>query len=269
MHSLAVQKRHLQNAKVPTAVYAVETRSGEVRLFNIPTLERRNVATTLELREDAPDDGNIHMRGHAAVFGRKSDDLGGFREVINPGAFKDVLDMHPDVRALFNHNPDKVLGRTRSNTLDLREDPRGLHYYVQAAPTSYARDLEILLKRGDVDQSSFAFSMGTDSRERWEESEDGEIVRTILKVDGLYDVSPVTYPAYPQTDVSTNSAADIADTATIEVEPEVRTDPEATGDAETVQAQETQKLAALDELRAGAQRRLAEAKTSLARSSRP
>lgn len=209
---LAVERRQLHGASA--SVYRVETRSGDIRTFRVPEREVRTVPTTLEVvetRDDSPvPEGEFHLRGHAAVFGRKSDDLGGFREIINPGAFKRVLDENPDVRALFNHDSNYVLGRTKSNTLDLREDPRGLHYYVKAADTSYARDLKVLMVRGDVDQSSFAFSMAG-GRERWEEDDKGNITRTIIEVSGLFDVSPVTYPAYPAAESApVRSAADPA-----------------------------------------------------------
>lgn len=211
---LAVERRQLHGAHA--SIYRVETRDGDVKTFKVPDREVRTVHTSLELvetRDDAPvPDGEFHIRGHASVFGRKSEDLGGFREVINPGAFKRVLDQNPDVRALFNHDSNYVLGRTKSNTLDLREDPRGLHYYVKAADTSYARDLKVLMSRGDVDQSSFAFSMAG-GRERWEEDDDGNITRTIIEVGGLFDVSPVTYPAYPHAD---STVAHSHDTDTVE-----------------------------------------------------
>ena len=163
----------------------------------MPKIERRLFETTLSLetREDKPP----VIRGHAAVFGKLSDNLGGFRERIKPGAFAKSLKGKPDVRALFNHDPNFILGRTKSGTLRVTEDERGLAYEVDPPDTQVARDLMESLKRGDVDQSSFGFYVITDE---WHK-ENGHMVRELVEVDiHNGDVSPVTYPAYPQTSVS-------------------------------------------------------------------
>jgi HK97 family phage prohead protease len=165
--------------------------------------ERRRVPVDkIEIR--AKDDGSYTFEGHAAVFDEMSDDLGGgfgsFREMLKRGAFKGVL--KDDVRLLFNHNPDLVLARTTSGTLKLTEDPRGLKVIADVAPTSYASDLRVLLERGDVSQMSFAFRIGEAGADEWHEDEDGNVTRTILRVGEMFDVSAVTYPAYPQTDAA-------------------------------------------------------------------
>jgi uncharacterized protein len=146
----------------------------------------------IESREDKP-----VIIGHGAVFNRMSENLGGFREQIDPKAFDEVLTN--DVRALINHNSDKILGRTKSGTLRLSVDDTGLKYEIDPPDTSYAHDLLENLKRGDITQSSFGFSVEKDA---WNEDADGGVVRTILKVARLYDVSPVTFPAYPDADVA-------------------------------------------------------------------
>lgn len=157
---------------------------------------RRNADfSDVELREDGD---KIQFTGHAAVFTRLSEDLGGFRERIQPGAFKKVLDANADVRFLFNHDPNHVMARTKSGTMELREDPKGLRVYAELAPTTIAKDLRVLVKRGDVDGMSFAFSVDKDV---WAE-EDGVLTRTIVSFRDLFDVGPVVYPAYPQTDAS-------------------------------------------------------------------
>lgn len=143
---------------------------------------------------DAPE--GTTLRGHAAVFNRVSHDLGGFRTRISPGAFRDVLATNPDVHLVWDHNMRYVLARTANNTLDLREDHNGLRVFAKLAPTTYAKDLEILMRRGDLDQMSFACTIGKD---RWDEQH-GEIVRTILSVDGLFDVTVCAQGAFPQTD---------------------------------------------------------------------
>jgi HK97 family phage prohead protease len=163
-------------------------------------MERR--VFPVEMRVKRGEDGKPQIRGHAAVFNRLSEDLGGFKEKIDPGAFARAIKERQDVRSLFNHNPDKILGRTKSGTLKLEEDDDGLNSVTDPADTTYARDLLVSIERGDVDQMSFSFSVpeGGDS---WEETEDGD-VRTLRDVN-LYDISPVTFPAYPDTDVAVRS----------------------------------------------------------------
>ncbi|PJE80685.1 hypothetical protein CI610_00346 [invertebrate metagenome] len=153
---------------------------------------------TVELRQEGQSDPKIV--GYAARYDVLSENLGGFRETILPGAFDNVLDN--DVRALFNHEPALILGRTVSGTLDITSDGDGLHYTIDPPDTQYARDLMKSMQRGDVSQSSFAFTVDRDS---WDEDEDGRMVRTIHAVRRLYDISPVTYPAYPDTDAALRS----------------------------------------------------------------
>lgn len=150
--------------------------------------------------------GETTLRGHAAVFNSLSEDLGGFRELIEPGFFRGALQRNPDVRLLINHE-DLPLARTKSGTLELREDPRGLHVFARLDKT----DPDVVrlrgkMQRGDVDQMSFAFTMREDGDD-WDVTDDGSVVRT-LRADGadeLFDVSVVTFPAYRQTDVSMRS----------------------------------------------------------------
>lgn len=147
-------------------------------------------------------EGEPSIRGHAAVFDQPSEDFGFFRERVSPGAFKKTL-REGDVRALFNHNPDFVLGRNRAGTLSLAEDRRGLAIEAQPPDTQWARDLMTSMRRGDINQMSFGFQTIKDS---WETDPiSNETIRTLLEVR-LFDVSVVTFPAYPQTDVSARSA---------------------------------------------------------------
>ena len=153
----------------------------------------------LELRDAAPDPETGAERfefvGHAAVFDSLSENLGGFRERIMRGAFRNVLDQ--DVRLLVNHDPNLPLAR--GDALELTEDPTGLHVRAQIrSDLSYARDLRINLEEGNVTQMSFAF--GSDVEDTWTEDEDGRLIRTIKRFGSLFDVSPVTFPAYPATD---------------------------------------------------------------------
>lgn len=163
------------------------------------------------------------LTGHAAVFDQWSEELwtfaGTFRERIAAGAFAHVLAQKPDVRLLFNHDGNFALARTKSGTLELTEDDTGLRVWARVAPTSYATDLRLAMQRGDIDQMSFAFTVGEDE---WHEDHDTEQVeRTILRVDELFDVSVVTFPAYPDTDATMRELRAAADAGWIAA---VRTD---------------------------------------------
>jgi HK97 family phage prohead protease len=147
-------------------------------------------------REDKP-----RIVGHAAVFNVMGDG-GWFREKVAPGAFADSIQTD-DVRALFNHDPNFVLGRNRSGTLKLSEDERGLKIEIEPPDTQVARDLLVSLERGDINQMSFGFQVVKDS---WEHNSEGNAldIRTLEKVR-LWDVSPVTFPFYKETDVAVRS----------------------------------------------------------------
>ena len=140
--------------------------------------------------EHAEQNGNT-IRGYAAVYNSDSEWMGGFYEQIETGAFDDVLEN--DVRAYFNHDENLLLGRVSSGTLRISTDKRGLFYEVDLPNTTYANDLVELMKRGDVNQSSFAFLI---EKDRWEQR-GGTTYRIIEKVSRLLDVSPVSQPAYP------------------------------------------------------------------------
>lgn len=149
------------------------------------------------------------LQGYAAVFNRETVIGSFFREVIRPGAFEQALKDAPDVRALFNHNENYVLGRTTAGTLQLEEDTQGLRYTVDLPDTAVARDLLVSVQRGDVTQSSFAFSV---EGEEWDDSETkgGKLPLRVLTRLFLYDVSPVTFPAYEDTTVNVRSYEEVA-----------------------------------------------------------
>lgn len=141
------------------------------------------------------------MVGHAAVFGQATEIGGWFREQIEPGAFKSSI-KKDDVRALFNHDPNFVLGRNIAGTLIMSEDETGLKVSIDPPDTQFARDLGISIARGDINQMSFSFQV---LEEEWKMGEKKELdLRTIKKVR-LYDVSPVTFPAYEGTDIAVRS----------------------------------------------------------------
>lgn len=165
------------------------------------TIERRVMPLVdLEVRAADADEPAV-IRGYAAVFGQLSDELGGFREKIRPGAFATSLEQD-DVRALWNHDANYVLGRRMAGTLSLEEDEMGLRVLIVPPDTTWANDLITSMARGDVNQMSFGFKTRADS---WEQSEAGT-VRELLDVQ-LFDVSVVTFPAYPQTSAEARNKA--------------------------------------------------------------
>ena len=158
--------------------------------------ETRTFNFKLEVREDE----SPVITGHAAIFNEEAD-IGFFREKIAPGAFSNSIKTD-DVRALFNHDPNHVLGRNKAGTLKLSEDKDGLAIEIDPPDTQSARDLMTSMKRGDIDQMSFGFQV---VKESWEEGEDNQLDLRTLDQVRLFDVSPVTFPAYEGTDVAVRS----------------------------------------------------------------
>jgi HK97 family phage prohead protease len=176
---------HLRDADVePAPLRSVYGDRVEWRALNLESLEVRD------------EEGKAPMiTGIAAPFGKLSEPImGQFQEKIDSKAFDESLD--GDIRCLFNHEPNYVLGRTMAGTLRLQKDKSGLKFENDPPDTQWARDLQVSIRRGDVNQMSFAFECLEDS---WDKS--GEMpIRTLKKVK-LFDISIVTYPAYPQTKV--------------------------------------------------------------------
>jgi len=180
-------------------------------------LERRILKAT-EVRAEKDGDQKV-LTGYAAKFNKLSENLGGFREAIKPGAFKRALAEKQDVKMLVNHDPNLVVGRSGSN-LDLSEDKTGLKFRVVLPNTQVANDLHENVRAGIMDQCSFGF---IPQSETWTNQRDGgyadvsgnsgnqgiedkqAIVRELNDVD-LKDISAVTYPAYPDTEVKARAA---------------------------------------------------------------
>lgn len=159
----------------------------------MPDLERRVLGG--EIRTVSED--SRRLRGYAIVFHRLSLDLGGFRERIVPTAVERTLRDGADVRALVDHDSSKVIGRTRAGTLRLDADGHGLRVDIDPPDTTVARDLLESVRRGDITGMSFAFKTIKDDWDR----EDGQAIRIVEDME-IYEVSVVSFPAYPQTDVS-------------------------------------------------------------------
>jgi uncharacterized protein len=171
----------------------------------MPDIEQRRVETIFEVKaEGEGEEKKEKIIGYAAVFDDPAPETWGFIEKIAPGAFTDAL-KNSDTRALINHDPNLILGRKKAGTLTLKEDEKGLFYEIDPPNTSYANDLKESMRRKDLDQSSFQFTVVD---ENW--NEEGDIpIRTIIKVGELRDVSPATFPWYPTTESGLRSRRDI------------------------------------------------------------
>lgn len=162
----------------------------EMRTFDITGLQTR----------DATDTESNMIGGYAAVFNSPTSIGDWFTETIAPGAFSCAISENNDIRALFNHDWNNVLGRTKSGTLRLFEDERGLKFEVDLPNTSVARDLVESMRRKDINQCSFGFRA---TKEDWDYNVEPAL-RTIQEVE-LYEVSVVSIPAYEDTEVSLRS----------------------------------------------------------------
>jgi hypothetical protein len=165
------------------------------------TKRENRINPQAELRVIRSEGEPTKIAGYAAVFNRDSEDMG-FIERIAPGAFKKAL-KNSDTRALFNHDSNIVLGRESAGTLTLKEDERGLFMEVTPPDTQLVRDMVLTpIERGDISQQSFGFTVSSD---KWEDVDKDVPKRMILEVRELFDVSPVTFPAYPDTSVALRS----------------------------------------------------------------
>lgn len=181
----------------------------ELRMFEMDSLEVR-----------AGNEGETKkLRGHGAVYNKLSEDLGGFKEMFLPSSLAETI-KRDDIRSLRDHTPSYILGRSKAGTLTLEEDERGIYFEVDIPDTSYARDLMVSVERRDVTGCSIIFSVEGPKNERWfvDSKEvdaldafmamwDGKkhrVERHIVKAR-LYDIGPVTFPAYPQTEIKARS----------------------------------------------------------------
>ena len=166
----------------------------ETRVVNITNLKTRS----------GMDDEPVRISGYAAVFNSKTTISDWFTEEIEPGAFSRSISEN-DIRGLFNHNWDHVLGRTKSGTLQLSEDDHGLKFEIELPNTSTARDLAESMERGDIDQCSFGFYPTVDT---W--NYDVEPAHRILNEVELFEISVVSIPAYDDTEASVVRSKEIS-----------------------------------------------------------
>lgn len=164
----------------------MEMKKKEIRTFDITNLSTRDVT----------ENNSRIVTGYAAVFNSRTLLWEGLEEVISPGAFSKALS-NSDVRCLFDHDWGKVLGRTKSGTLRLEEDERGLKFEVELPNTTDANNLIESMSRGDIDQCSFGF---IPTEETWDYNTD-PVLRTVNEVE-LFEVSIVSLPAYEDTEAT-------------------------------------------------------------------
>lgn len=162
-------------------------------------IERRSIPLELRAKDD-----EAKISGYSILFNSLSENLGGFREQISVDANIEF----DDTVALFNHDSNFVLGRTSSNTLKLTRDKKGVHMEVDPPDTTWAKDLMVSMKRGDIDKQSFAFYVLPDGQSWDEDPDTGALIRTVRSMR-VVDVSVVTRPAYSQTDAHVRSMSEI------------------------------------------------------------
>lgn len=186
----------------------IDKKYQEMRQMRVCNIQRRDAGEDANLPGDAQANSRT-VYGYAMLYDTPTvlfewDDCQ-YIEVIERGAATEALKTS-DIRALFNHNPNYILARTSSNTLVVSEDEKGLYFEFEAPETSMGNDLLVSIQRGDISQASFAFDISERTILREEKSDGKEVITiTIKKMGQLYDVSPVTYPAYEDTEVSMRS----------------------------------------------------------------
>lgn len=158
-------------------------------------LNKRDLKTKFNITRAEEDREDFIVEGYFALYENETELFEGVYEIITKGAFDNTL--NNDIRALWNHNTQYVLGRNKSGSLELKTDDKGLFGIIRLPNTQYARDLHELVQRGDVDQCSFGFNI---LDEELEELASGGYRWRLKEVD-LHEISVVTFPAYENTSV--------------------------------------------------------------------
>jgi uncharacterized protein len=177
---------------------------------SLPARERRCLTAAGEMRAVRAEGKPITLVGYAAKFDVRSENLGWFVEVLKPGCFAKVLREGQDIRFLFNHDSSRIFGRTANGTLRLKEDAVGLHFECDLPDTEEARTLATLVERGDISGNSFSFRSTYPTGYDWVETPLGDSppLRVVREIDQVWDVGPVTYPAYEDTEVDVRALED-------------------------------------------------------------
>lgn len=164
--------------------------------------ERRVMLNMAEYRKEG--DGPTEIRGMGALYNEETVVAGFFREIILPGAFRAAV--KDDIRVLYNHDPNIVLGRTTSGTAEVRDTKEGMAYSATVNPRdSQAMDVAARIERGDVTGSSFSFTIDNPDDEEWVRDDKAKLPLRQIKRATVYDVGPVTFPQYEATSVSARS----------------------------------------------------------------
>lgn len=189
-----------------------------------PTREFRAFRAT-ELRAVTKDDGTPVLRGKGVSFDTYSQDFGGWREVVRPTALSKTLgDMRSNptgsrIYSAFNHDDNQILGRVSAGTLEVTTEDDGVYYEVRMSRTSpVALHVYDAVNRGDVNGSSFAFSLAPDSTEWTEDPDTGTLIREIVQNVRLFELGPVTSPAYLDTTSEVRALRSLADVKGLDFE---------------------------------------------------
>lgn len=166
-----------------------------------PIIERRQITEGLKVETRA--DGKKGISGLGIVFNRRSVDLGGWREEISPSAVEGIDFRSSEIVSAVNHDLNYVVGRA-PDTLDITVEADGVRYFIPESNDPDYRSLESKVERGIIKGSSFAFNVAPEG-DSWREDADGTIVRTVKRFMGVYDLSPVVRPAYPDTTAAKRS----------------------------------------------------------------
>jgi len=154
-----------------------------------------------EIRHSGRPDEEFTIRGYPIVYGQESHDLGGFKEVIAPTALDEVLASEPRVHFTWDHDTRYVGASTDGGSLELRSDPHGLFMDAQVGKYSWSKDLKTALDRKDIQQGSFAFHVA-EGGDEYSVDDEGRVLRTVNRIDALYDVTVTAQGAYPQTSLA-------------------------------------------------------------------
>ena len=176
--------------------------------------ELRYINADLTVRA-SDDEESSTLSGRAVPFNELSEDLGGFKERISPGAF----DLNQTIKFFWSHDSSRVLGSTKSDTLKLDERSDGIHFELNLPDTTTGRDALTSIQRGDIDGISFGFKVHEDRIDHI----DGEVIRTVLRGD-LIEISPVAFPAYSQTELSAELRSRIEALRSAETEDDISPD---------------------------------------------
>jgi HK97 family phage prohead protease len=185
------------------------------------TMEVRSVALFVEpdkfdLRVERAEGKAPVLRGYAIPFNSLSKDLGGFRERILPGAVSATLESGADIRGLIDHDPSKLIGRTSAGTLRVGQDNRGLWFNIDLPDTTYARDYEKLIDRGDVRGMSFGFIVPKGGDRFVKEGD--QVIREVSAMD-LKEITVTSIPAYGDTSLHLRTDPGIGERIAAEFKP--------------------------------------------------